>query len=122
MKHLFLSCICLLLCLNSWSGSPVKLEKKEAAGEKQYEVPISNVFIEQERNTFCISSNIPIYNLMIIIKDNTGDIVYTNIISIYSGQPYTLVLPNMDDGKYTIDLISSEYKLSGDFYIDDLRI
>ena len=59
---------------------------------------------------------------MIIIKDNTGNIVYTNIISIYSGQPYILVLPKMDDGKYTIDLISSEYKLSGDFYIDDLCI
>lgn len=121
MKYLLSIFLCLLFSLSNWAGSPVKLDKKEKINDRHYESSI-NITIEQDHCTLYLSSNITINNLMIIIKDNTGGIVYTNIISIYSSQPYTLILPNMDDGKYTIDLISSEYKLSGDFYIDDLRI
>lgn len=117
MKKIFLNFICLLLSINSWAGNPIKLEKKESADDKRYEIPINDIFIEQERNTLRIFSRINISTLTIIIKNDIGEIVYTNSISIYSDQPFILVLPNMNYGKYTIDLISNEYELNGDFYI-----
>lgn len=115
MRHLLLSCISLLLCFNCWPSSPIKLVRKNHVEDNRYSVPTAPT-ITYRFNTICINSEIMLPNLIILVSDAQGNIIYAEPIAISADIPYTIILPEMESGVYTIELISDEYHFSGNLF------
>lgn len=115
MKHLLLSCISLMFCLTSWGGTPIKLENKNKIEERHYSVPITPT-ITHDHSVIHIYSGKSLSNLIILISDEQGNIIYTETTNVSAGIPYTLILPEMESGIYTIELINDEDHFSGSLF------
>ena len=121
MKDLLLSCISLLFCLNCWADTPIKLDSKESFNGRHYSSPTVPT-IEHDYNILRIYSTVKLDNLLIIIKDDSGTPIYTEITSMPTGKQYILMLPEVESGEYTIELINTDYYFSGNFYINNPKL
>lgn len=111
-----ISAICTLLFISSlWANSGnIELNKTKCTKNGERSIPIIPSAYH-DGNTIILCSSIPLENLQVTIKDETGQAISEEIISISSQQPYIISIGNVEDGVYTLELIDGEEQYSGDF-------
>lgn len=67
-------------------------------------------------NILMLHSNACIENLQVLIIDTTGNVVYSNVITLIGES--TLLLPNLSEGIYHLNLYYGDVYLYGNFKIE----
>ena len=73
--------------------------------------------ITHDNNIFHIYSDIIIENLHITVRDATGMIFYSDIVTVSNVQRYSLIIDNIEEGNYIIELNHEDKYLYGYFNI-----
>lgn len=117
MKHLLLGFISLLLCINCMAEVvSIKLIKVRLPADTR-SMPITPI-VTCEGNTIKIYSDTPINNLEVTLTNSTGLILYYNIITIDSENPFSYNMHLPKNEEYKIELATKNELYYGTFYIE----
>ena len=114
MKRLLIVCITLLIATASSLAAEVdiKLNKKDEAGTRS--LPIEPTATHDGNKIYIYYSGyIMLENLQITVTHSSGEVVYSNIISLSYNQPYSFILDNAENGEYKIELAYGSKLLYG---------
>lgn len=117
MKRLLLICICILSCIFCFTKEVhIKLTKNDQMADTRSSPAI---LITQENNIIYIYTDSPIQNIKITVKDETGNLVYSEYITnIYNRYP--IFINNAESGIYMINLtINYTFQYYGIFDINE---
>jgi hypothetical protein len=117
MKRLLLICICILSCIFCFTKEVhIKLTKNDRMADTRSS---SAIHITQDNNIIYIYTDSPIQNIKITVKDETGNLIYSEYLTnIYNRYP--ILINNTENGFYTIYLtINDTSEYYGTFYIDE---
>lgn len=117
MKRLIIAICTLLFFTDLWAHRGViELTKDKHRNCTRRSISIIPS-VYQDGNTIYIYSNLPLENLQITIKDETGQVISEEIIFLSPQQPYTYSIGNAEDGTYFLELNDGEEEYYGSFNI-----
>ena len=117
MRQLVLTFAALLCCMSLWAASsPIKLKARIKYEDKRELVP--EVTMEQTTGNVLVFSSAGLYDAIVSIIDETGAVVCTESFSVHPEQPYTMMLPLLDEGEYTVVCVVGDIELYGEFSIE----
>lgn len=115
-KLLFLILFCILSMLSFAAERTIEVNS-QAWRESGRSIP-SIPMLSHDGNILFIYSAVPLENLQVRVKDEFGNVVYVDNVSIAAGHMYSFVLESVSPGKYVIELLCGKESLWGDFKID----
>ncbi len=92
--------------ITNWNGTEVRTRS---------ETTLSPPSIEISENMLYIFSNIPLNNLSITIKNNSGNIVFSENVSLLEGIDYPVTINQLPQGDYWIYLVQGDNYIIGIF-------
>lgn len=114
---LFLSC---LFAFNCMAQTPVPITEggEDNAEDRDIDHRSLTVLptVAHDGNVLYLFSDICIENLQVIVTDATGSEVYSTIITLLGNK--TILLPELPNGNYSIELFYEEKYLYGYFTIE----
>lgn len=120
MKRLIIT-ICTLLFISSiWANRGVgviELFKHKERNKQKRSIPILPSAYQDGR-TIYFYSNLPLENLRVTIKDETGQVISEETIFVSSQQSYTFSIGNVEEGVYTLELNNGNDEYYGYFEIN----
>lgn len=75
--------------------------------------------LTHDDNILFIYSDVPLENLQIQVKDESGNVVYMDNVSVVAGQKYSFALQGVCAGCFVIKLSCEEKLLWGRFELED---
>lgn len=112
MKHLISTIFSLILYHTSVTAQNNGISTN---GENGTQHPYAIIDVTSEREFVTIHSDSLINNAHIIIKDNIGNIIYDDIITIIPSSNTIYISEGYDNEKYTIEIFYDEKYLIGIF-------
>lgn len=121
MKRLLIVCITLLIAITS----PLEAKKIDIKLKKEDKAETRSLSIEptatNEGNNVCIYySGYILQNIQVTVTDLSGEMIYSNIVSVSLNQPYSFVLNNVEIGEYKIELAYGAKLFYGNFDIEEI--
>ncbi|MFA4046717.1 DUF3244 domain-containing protein [Prevotella sp. PCHR] len=110
MKHFIFTFLGLVLYHTSTNAQDIRIFTGGSSGTPH---PIAISSITNERDFVTIDSDSLIYNVHIIIKDNIGNIMYDDTITIAPSSNTIFVPEEYDNEKYTIEIFYDEKYFMG---------
>lgn len=103
MKHFIFVCISFLFAFQSLvQATDIKFIKAEATED------LRSISFQPtatlDGNIISISTTVPFSDVKVVVKDMTGNAVYSETIIIPAGQPYSFVLDNAEEGDYVLEV------------------
>lgn len=119
MRHLLLTCISLLFCINSLAEEVVvELHRSHTKDRVKDNRSITlEPTATIDGNTICIYTNVAIMDLQTSIKDSMGNTVYTYNDATPS-RCHTFEVYGLPEGEYIIEFTIGEDSFYGNFIID----
>ncbi len=116
MKHFIFACITLLFAFQSLAQAiDIKFIPEETA-EDLRSISVKPT-ASLNGNIISISAPVTLSNVSVVVKDMTGNAVYSETIAIPARQYYSIVLDNVEDGDYTIEVTFGDKYFLGYFTI-----
>lgn len=105
MKRLIITiCTLLILITSSWAHTEaIVLTKLRHKSRQERSMPIVPS-VYQEGSAIYLYSDLPLENLQVTIKDETGQVISEETIFVSPQQSYTFSIGNVEDGKYILEL------------------
>lgn len=110
-KLLFLILFCILPILSFAAERmiEVNLQRWYESGRSMPSIPV----LSHDGNILFIYSDVPLENLQLRVKDESGNVIYVDNVSIATGQKYSFILEGVSAGNYVIELSCGEKSLRG---------
>lgn len=117
MKRLLFICICFLFCISSWAKSISIALYYDYADERANDRRSVSVLptASYDGNAICIYSYIGIENLQVVVKDEEGNVVYSNVALVPAGQTYSFAIDATAGEEYVLELTYGDKFLYGSF-------
>lgn len=117
MRRLIFAICALLFISYLWANSgKIELTKVKERHIEHRSVPIIPS-VHLNGNTIILSTSIPLENLQVTIKDETGQVISEETIFVSPQQPYIFSIENVEDGSYILELNDSREEYYGSFEI-----
>lgn len=116
MKRLLIIICALLLSIGSWATT-IKLIRSKKINAFERSLPIEPS-ASYDNNTIYLYSEVPLENLQVAIKNETGEILFCEYVCVSPQYPYTFSIGNVENGIYILELDDGKYKYHGFFEIN----
>ncbi len=119
MKHVLFSFLLLLACINVNASNPIitEVSQENDVDEKKHSETLLLVTIEFQEELLSILSNGTLEDAGITITDCSGNIRYTELTTIVVDNPHFILLSDLENGMYTIEISGLGYHFSSNFII-----
>lgn len=116
MKRFLLGCFLALFCANGFADEiNIHLEISKHGSTRSLSVEPTATYDENVVHIYY--DDYLLENLLIIVKDSSGNIVYSNMVSVSYNQPYSFSLGNIESGDYVLELCFENKMLYGCFSV-----
>ncbi len=117
MKRLLIGCIALCFAMASSYAEEIdiKLIKEDKIEIRSLSSELTAT--HDDNIVHIYYSDYLLENLQVIVKDLSGEVVYSNTVSVSYNQPYSFTLNNVESGEYKIELVYGTKLLYGYFSI-----
>lgn len=117
MKRLLIIICTLLLSIGSWAKE-VKIELLIDTTRNAFERSLSTALSASiNNNIIYLYSEVLLEELKVTVKNESGEILSSEYVSIFPQQPYTFFIGNVENGVYIVELDDGKYKYQGYFEI-----
>ena len=117
MKRLLIIFCALLLTISSWAKE-VKIKLLPTTRRNAFERSLPTApSASHDNNTIYLYSEIPLKELRVTVKNEAGDILSSEYVSLFPKQPYTFFIGNIENGVYILELNDGKYEYQGYFEI-----
>lgn len=103
MKHFIFACVAFLFAFQSLAQAVNIKFIPEEDTEDLRSVSVKPI-ASLDGNTISISAPVTLRNVSVVVKDMTGNAVYSETIVIPAKQYYSIVLDNVEDGDYILEV------------------
>lgn len=118
MKRLLITFFVLLLTIGLYAdGVKIRLYKTDKRHTEERSIQITPL-VYQDGNVIYLYSDIPIEQLQVTIKDEIGQIISLETISIQPRQSYTLFIDSIENGDYILELNDGKEEYHGYFKLE----
>lgn len=117
MKRLLIIICAVLITFYSWAETVnIKLIPVTKRCENNRSIPVMPS-ASHEGSTISVYSDVPLNELQVTVKDETGRILSSEIISISPHQPYTFSISDVENGIYILEVNDGKKEYRGYFEI-----
>lgn len=118
MKRLLSTYFFILLCLSIKAGEVnITLTHHEDEDIGTRSLSIIPTATHDANTVYIYYADYLLTNVQVTVKDLSGEVVYSNIISVSYDQPYSFILNNIESGEYRLELSYGTKLLYGYFFI-----